>query len=280
MTNIVSLIVMMMPKMRKSSFAVYLAALAISDGGNLILHSIFWINYISALSGRPLVIVVFGGFAKSFMKYISMYFAALSSWLVTLISIERFIVVCFPMSASRSPLIIGTTVGIWFYDECNKVVIKSIRGASDPIRRYFLTEIFTWIDHFASPLYKEILPALLLIIFNSHLIWTLRKISSRRKEMTHEGEQRLDVKAIRIAVAIVILFIVCEIPASFRSYNDFIGRFFKMPPIKYSTTIYMLQVLFTDLLPTLNSSVNFFIYYLANDNFRETAIKLLRRRPI
>ncbi|XP_074657245.1 uncharacterized protein LOC141910406 [Tubulanus polymorphus] len=101
MSNVVSFIVMTMPKMRKCSFAVYLAALAVSDGCNLILHGIFWINFISALSGGPLIIRVSDKVAKTFLKYTSMYFAILSSWLVTLISIERFIVVCFPMSASR-----------------------------------------------------------------------------------------------------------------------------------------------------------------------------------
>ncbi|XP_074660430.1 FMRFamide receptor-like [Tubulanus polymorphus] len=248
----------------------------------------FWIPYLS-WGVRPWIYKT---------AWIPRYSAQVTrNWITVLLVLERCVSLTFPFFARShitkyriqiivccmlagfgllySPFVIGTSINISFFDACNNVHITGIGPAKGKRSGFF--RAFIWINRSIATLIKELLPAILLMIFNCYLIWILRKLTAKRKEMTGERNiSRLDVKAIKIAIAIVVLFVVCEIPPSYRSIYEFLARFINLPKIQpYGDAVYITQMMFDNLLPTLNSSVNFFIYYVANDHFRATAKELI-----
>ncbi|XP_074660446.1 putative G-protein coupled receptor 139 [Tubulanus polymorphus] len=230
--------------------------------------------------------------------WIPRYSAQLTrNWITVLLVLERCVSLAYPFFARTHvtksrirtviccmvivfaimycPFVIGTEIVVRYFDPCNDVYISTIGRANGEIRSAFY-EAFHWLDRFVGILAKELIPVILLSTCNCYLIWTLRKLTAKRNEMIGGETTRLDVKATKIAIAIVILFVICEVPPSFRSMYHFFGMFLpNLPVLTYTGAVYIAQMMFNDLLPTLNSSVNFFIYYLANDNFRATAKKLL-----
>ncbi|XP_074657399.1 sex peptide receptor-related protein 2-like [Tubulanus polymorphus] len=220
------------------------------------------------------------------------------NWLTVLISVERFLSLAFPFYARAKitkrrvlcahiltsmiissvylPHIYGLAhyTDVTGYDTCNGRPVRGMLHTFNIWDRW-LSISYTYLN----PAIKEVLPFTIIAILNIYIVGKVRRISRNQKKMTAKENEFVDsMKAVRLTVAISVVFLVFELPSSFQSYQKFIGLFVDIPKIRYHGPTKNVQRFFAELFPIADSSANFVIYCLVNKQFRQTAKKLLNRR--
>ncbi|XP_074645931.1 uncharacterized protein LOC141902189 [Tubulanus polymorphus] len=132
---------------------------------------------------------------------------------------------------------------------------------------------------YLNPVIKEVLPFTIIVVLNIYIVGKVRQISQNQKKIAaNENEFVNSMKAIRLTVAVSVIFLVFELPSSFQSYQKFIGLFVDLPKVRYHGATKNVQIFFAELFPIADSSANFVIYCLVHDRFRQTAKALMKRR--
>ena len=129
-----------------------------------------------------------------------------------------------------------------------------------------------------TPLVKIILPFAILFALNLKIILALRKASQKRRNMagttaTGSGQQSRRITIMVVMVMTVVLF--CNTPNAIRN-GIFIGVLNALPQLVQDKTIYAIWAYSffpANWLLALNSSVNFFVYTIANKDFRQALSK-------
>lgn len=206
-------------------------------------------------------------------------------WTVVVLTVDRYVAVCRPYSAHlrtirRAQIVMaGVLIGAVVYNIPmfleREVVYQLTSGTNDTYQPRSSKTTFTH-----SPLYsvfyqtvchfilRSIGPLLLLIVLNASLIQALRTIDHRRKDLVSKSTQHRENITLMLVV-VVTVFIVCQLP-------DVVLRLIatQTHPLPGSPAAYRFRCVnaVTNLMLTLNSSVNFLIYCLVGRKFRRILV--------
>ncbi|XP_064622661.1 putative olfactory receptor 10J6 [Lineus longissimus] len=99
--NALSATIMSRRSMRRHSYTIILQTLAIFDTSSLIIRLLFWINLLQSILSRDGVVTIQSLAGCKATEYFFTSIHIVCSWLVVLISMERFLVVCFPIRSRQ-----------------------------------------------------------------------------------------------------------------------------------------------------------------------------------
>ena len=285
--NIVSVVVMRQDQDKKNTTNWFLQALAVCDTFYLVMSLFFqtfktlytYTNWFPQL--------------KYTIPYIEPYIWAMASiaqtgtvWLVVLVTADRYIAVCKPLSTNLRTLErakITTVLVLCFaviyniprflerewieeYDPCHgEIIVKSVRTQMRNSKLYFL--LYKTICYF---LFRTIVPLVTLIILNLRLIRALQQVHRRHRDMTRSSKHRENITL--MLVVVVSVFIVCLIPDMTLRIVATLVYFFPSIDIDLQTLRYINII--TNMLLTVNSAINFLIYCLVGKKFRKILQKM------
>ena len=185
----------------------------------------------------------------------------LSNDVTVLLTVTRFVAVCFPLYTSR----ICSIRRVRYY-----LVVTII----DVISGYlpFIFGFLLHIDILTRSLYNDIfrplvfsaLPLLIITTLTIIIMVRLKIMNQRRINMTTAHRRRN--KATRVLIAVNIVFLVCSLP--WPLYN-----FFTKIGLDCFTLVASQSILFFH---TVNSSVNFLIYIILSKQYRDVVIQNCR----
>ena len=220
-------------------------------------------------------------------------FANASIWITVLLTTERWISVRFPLKTK---------------DLCTRslarkaVIMTYFASAVVNVPRMFShtmklqensTDVYevTETEFGSSRIYKAVIwfyiaavlfiPCVILVALNSALVWLVYKATVKRNALLHTHLPHLEYHALReqtrltvTCISIIILFLVCMLPAAFTNenvaYYVFATADFASEEEFLRSTLYDLIRTTANTLLVCNLSLNFVLYCLFNNKFTRT----------
>ena len=273
--NTLSFLVMIGPNNRKISTCIYMAAISINDNVMMCLALNGWL----VTTGKLYELPRWGckGFA-----YLVNFSLQTSTFLVLAMTIDKYVAIKWPLRAttfSASTNALSMTLGVIICTLCYNVPHLF---ASDLVRHmcvgYVLgglkTKIYFWINF----LVNFIIPFSLLIHMNYAIVKAVR--NSRKMFQTKEDQGmyigRRTIKSVEnqltvMLLSVTTLFLILLFPAYIRFiYSTFVGR---DTPSKYASSLLMFEI--THKLYNTNNGVNFFLYCISGERFRNDLRKIM-----
>lgn len=116
-----------------------------------------------------------------------------------------------------------------------------------------------------------VVPLVVLIVLNTKIYLAIKERTRRLASLT--SRQRRDVAVAGVLVCIILVFIICHsfkfVPNIYEIYKEIYGIRSWPPWLDIVVTI-------SNLLHTLNSSLNFFIYCYKDDKFRASLMNMIK----
>lgn len=282
--NIISLVVLFQQEMRNST-NFCLAALAISDT-ILLLHSLLLaaINlyiYVDEREGKYIQRI----FYPALGAYGSVVSARITSWLTTMLSVERFIAVYRPIKVKNicskrftcfGILIIYVLTIILFLPLALKYKTKYFQVGNQTMNKIVKTAFgkrdnFFYVYGTILNVLFRFLPILVLVILNILIIhaikrtWTIRRILSKNGRHSSQNEQN---KITVMLLTVSFVFLICTLPGAISSIVSHIWPdYSRTGDPRKGKTLYLCVSYITFFLETVNSSVNFLIYTALSHQF-------------
>ena len=279
---------------KQNSMTFLLKTLAITDIFFLVTSAVFYLNDV-------IRVYDIGGKADSlYHRAINPYIDvivyplrrtahALTVWVVCLVGIHRFIVICYPMRAKqwcRTKIFKGLVVfssvlsTLFCIESWIDFKLVPMRHHSLPqqnktftlIRpRFENSVIIAWVfDGIIYQIAVFVLPFILLLFITIRLIVEMRKTKKRRACMTVSANKTQEKNITRAIVIVLIVLTLCQATLGVNTFL-LVCRYYKEQCFNTH-----LKLIATDLLyPTqemflvLNSSVNFIIYVLVSKQYRK-----------
>ena len=264
--NILAFVVLCRQKQRLTT-SVLLQALAVAD--TLVL--------ISAILLRSMRYVGWEAFDNIYhyifvVLYPCVYFFRLAdTWLTVMLTIDRYITVCHPLQAQRVCTLRRTYISI------AAIVMATLLFSAPRFFEFELTgEVptgFIMTRMLLSPVYTLTyrvslfflamyhLPMVMLIVLNTPLLCTLRRVRHGRTSDTSRS-------ATIIVVAIAISCVICNIGAMTTHLLWAVGECYR--PSRQNVQIYRRFVAnISNILVSINCSTNFCIYCMFSQKFRD-----------
>lgn len=259
------------------SSAIYMLALAISDTINLVWTTVFTrlYNYKVSIGDTGCALNYFGG--TVFQQY--------SNWILVALAVERFIASWFPFKVKTlctRQKAIKTLVGIlvflslinshfaFTYEEIFTGYSKfacTLRSEYE----HFVTYIWYWID---GTLYG-IFPIALITVFNVLIIYKVRKSRQVRRQLANIATSKGDAMAHQLTtmlLSVSIVFIILTLPnclffilKGYWSWKD--------TQLEIAQYVLIDQIVFV--LSNFNYVVNFYMYCLSGQKFRQQFIQVM-----
>ena len=283
-------------KMHRSQIT-YLKALSVVDFIYLFLY--LYANFFLEifLHQYPTLISKIATYSSAYItRPITNSAGAISILLNVIISFERFLAICFPMSIKSSIVdtrpYIPISLAVLFQTVVTLIAFFTYKISSyfDPIHKVimwrtvpseFFANNYRFVLAFGTivELFYHGITEILVFIFSVSTIVQLRIASLRRLHMTqgqYENSSSSESQVTHMLLCISFLFIACTIPSVFITMlfnfnTDF--NFFGKEHFLISS-MYKISVLLTK----TNSSVNIFVYIATSKNFRNTLKAVLRLR--
>ncbi len=285
--NVLALLVLLL-RMRNAPGTPYLIALGVIDQYN-IFSAVLGSHMIRSFTGFDYI-----RFHRSACKfaYFSIVTCAQSSfYLVAMMSLERALVVTFPLrflhtfSVRKSSLIIVAIVIVWVGknlnliwsqgavivpDENGTMLVKSECGISRGPTYYFGTQIRPWLDYAIT-----LFAALVIVISNGVIISVVCKSIRMRKKTASAMEGETDRKAMQMIPMLVttsLAFFILALPLQVVTIlypsnpNDLEGA--ALARLLWAVGL---------LTNYMNNGVNFYLYCVSGSLFRKQLILLFRR---
>ncbi|XP_061182610.1 neuromedin-U receptor 1-like [Saccostrea echinata] len=290
--NSISFIVLTRKHMRKSTTNMYLSVLAVYDCLSLTF------NFVIGVSRGQNPDTVNKNFQRSeglctFHGVVVELFNLLSVWLIVAFTVERFIMVKFPLKAKnltpRRALytIIGVSLCVFIFS-LHKIAVSGFEGDSVfgykacKTRRSIFREIIYFYVAF-----NTWLPTIIIVSFNTMIIVEIKKNQKKRKEMTKNANamSKSDEKATKLLLAVSSAYVVLILPLGLIQTTELIfNGSAKVEPgdpgyIDFMTTKMKLKWTraFFFFFYQFNFAINFFLYVSSSSatRFRTTLKKLL-----
>ncbi len=211
-------------------------------------------------------------------------------WIMVLVAANRFIAVCKPLHASRLctkrniriqllvlalAIIIYNTPRFFEYRLVNRNVTTENGTAvlieqNEGIAELYLYNILY--ENVAYCLFVVLIPLVVLVFFNVHLVHSLKKAQQNRRALHSRGNVE-ENNITLVMVVIIIVFIACQTPAAINQ----ILYYLLDDSYKESCTKYMHYFHLCNLIILINSSVNFIIYCVLRRQFQQELVALLCR---
>ena len=268
--NTLTLMVLQQPKMVTST-NVFLSALAVADLIKLLNDTLYFIVSIlmrtNATAGNQMM-----GYMYPFSHYIFNESVCVASWLTVCIGIERYIYVCHATRVHQWCTVMrARLISSVFFVVMSLIAIPSalryekttvLDGKSNQTMfEISLTELgqnqpfmswYMWIIN----LLRSVIPLCVLVVLNACIIQALRKQQLKGKEAS---KNRITI----MLIIVIVVFMVCVTPDAVMSTVFGFG---------YVEAGYLVKGVreFTDMLLSVNSALNFIIYCLCSQTFRDT----------
>ena len=225
---------------------------------------------------------------KLAMPYMEPYIWAFASiaqtitvWLVILVTVDRYVAICKPLKTQlrtiqRAKMAVAVVVIlaifyniprflerkiVYNYDEAtNTTIVKTVRTPLRNNRVYFL--VYKTVMYFC---FRSIGPLLLLIFLNFRLIRALQEVRRKHRDMTKSNRHRENITL--VLVVVVSIFIICEVPDTMVRLVVTMCEFIPIISLNLLTVRYVNCL--TNMMMTVNSSINFLIYCLIGQKFRK-----------
>ena len=222
--------------------------------------------------------------AMPFMEPYVWAFASIAQtitvWLVMLVTTDRYIAICKPLKTQlrdiqRAKLAVTVTIIlaiiyniprflerkiVYDYDPClNVTIMKTTKTKLRENNLYFL--IYKTVMYF---IFRAVGPLLTLLILNIRLIRALEEVRRKHRDLTKSNKHRENITL--VLVVVVSVFIICEIPDLVLRIIVTLNEY--LPGLKLNIWILRYVNSITNMLLTVNSSVNFLIYCLIGQKFR------------
>lgn len=282
--NVVTIVVLTRRRMR-SSTNVYLTALAVSD--------LLYLLFVFTLSFKHYPNIC----EPSFLLYWQYYGFGIwftdattytSIWLTVSFTVERYIAVCHPMrgrlicTESRAKKVIVLVYVFCFVTTVTTPLEYEATVIQDPKDNSTLVSCVNFTKMAGNETYRTVfywfttitfvfVPLILLGIFNSFLIHAVRKGQQQRCRMTQveqsDSIQTQENKITITLIAVVILFMVCQIPTAISLIYDL---FHQIPESLDEENIRLGLGNIFNFLVTINAACNFMLYCALSDKYRRT----------
>ena len=278
--NILSLLTVTYRHCRKSSFTVYLAALAITDTAYL---------YVSVLSEWLINAfdINFGSFRNIWCKmafFLSFLASHASSWLIVALTFERTFCTYFPSKTKTvcvprtGYIVVSTIIGVLLL--MNVHLLYAVQGSEVTVNNTFSTiceidvpgyktvyaNIFAWVDL----LIYFLLPVSIIVIANSATVVGILRRNSLTAALTTVNSNRMKRNRYLLIITLLVscAFVIFLSPVTIflvvmpNIYEDII-----LFPAKDRNIIYLIFTALSNW-SFLNHAVNFFLYILSGERFR------------
>lgn len=281
--NTCVLIIMGTIHFRTTTTAVNLIALALSDTQYILLFP-FTKSFTQELFGLDPRAISIAGCKAFFCLFRSA--KIISSGIVILISIERFIVVWFPLRAKRLLtrkaaifLVLILVSMVYIFDGLWTVTTSIMDGVCIPNFPTEETKDISTAFIVAGIIVYNVVPSSFLAILSLLTILKLFRHRSNRIKMTSSATNRSDdtFHITRMLLAVMIAYLILVTPTSVaHSVAFFTGdNIFESTNINFIIFREVAQIF-----EQLNYVVNFFIYLTFNSSFRRHFCNLICRRKI
>ncbi|XP_061169757.1 probable G-protein coupled receptor B0563.6 [Saccostrea echinata] len=224
-----------------------------------------------------------------FGAYASLVAARISSCLILLLTIERFIAVCFPIRAklicnTRCTLAcliaicLVTSIVFLPYAFKYKIVYDQKNATQTTLTGMHLTlsklgknKAFFEVYGIILNIVYRFIPIILVLVLNCRIIIITRKTCSTRKLMGTLDAKIYSNEQTRITLMLVtisLLFVLCTLPGAMQSILSHYADGYTMTgQYRYAFQCFSYVAYF---LETLNCSLNFFIYMVMSKKFHRT----------
>ncbi|CAH1781378.1 unnamed protein product [Owenia fusiformis] len=270
--NVCSVIVLSRKRMRKITMNLFLLALAIVDISMLwtgLLRK--WIDVLLDVDFR-----ILSGTSCKFHIFIQYTLRYLSSWIVMMVSIERFIAVFFPLRVKlvckRLTFLIALStvvvalVGLnlhffWTFDLVEKDGTLKCETKADYVS---YRRLWSWVN----AMFASVIPSFVMFISSSLIIGKLVLRRCNTTTVTNGASKLASTISILILCNLFLLLILPSVIYQIRRPMVY------PPPRVFSD--YMLMGVIFNFLHYMNNVTNFFIYCVASKRFRRELVSIFK----
>ena len=280
--NTLSFLVMIQPHNRKMSTCIYMAAISINDNFMMLLALHHWL--ITVVNKYHWYLWV----CKS-LAYMVMFSLQSSTYLVLAMTLDKYIAIVWPHKAAtystprRARFIcLGVILCALCYNVPHLFAIGLVRGmCATYVFGGLKAKIYSWINfvinfiipfslliHMNYAIVKAVRNSRIMFSSNTAIISPKTKLGmDRRRRTMNSAENQLTI----MLLLVTILFLILLFPTYIRFiYSTFVGR---DTPSKYATSSLMLEITYK--LYNTNSGINFFLYCISGERFRNDLRKIM-----
>ena len=226
-----------------------------------------------------------------------------SVWIVVVVTAERYVALCWPFHASRfntMKRVRRAAAAVWILSVILYVVVyfqyqivnlpscNVLSGEVDVVNHKRISIYLTAVR----VVVVFLCPLCLLVFFNLRLVRAIRQSSTLRRQQLHivinddnttstvalTNSNSNERRSALLLTVVVAVFIVCQLPANV----SLIGGYIVVPMFEPSEGLMASVIsfeIFSVLLLCVNSSINFFIYFLMGKWFRKILLQYFTCEP-
>ena len=270
--NTLSFTVMIQPKNRKVSTCIYMAAISIND--NLMMCLCFHDYLVAGLEIHEWYPI-----ECKCSAFVALFALQNCTYLILAMTIDKYIAIKWPHRAATystpgraKRIAVGLYVSVFIYNIPHFILSSAIGGqcfayAVDKL----ITKVYSWFSF----VINVIIPFTLLIHMNFVIVKTVRnshKMQGSSGVATRQAAMKSTEKQLTIMMLLVTtLFLILLCPTYIRFiYLTFAGR---DTPFQYANSMLLYQITFK--LYTTNSGINFLLYCISGQKFRNDLKEIL-----
>ena len=270
--NTLSFTVMIQPKNRKVSTCIYMAAISIND--NLMMCLCFHDYLVAGLEIHEWYPI-----ECKCSAFVALFALQNCTYLILAMTIDKYIAIKWPHRAATystpgkaKSIAVGLYVSVFIYNIPHFILSLAIGGqcfayAVDKL----ITKVYSWFSF----VINVIIPFTLLIHMNFVIVKTVRnshKMQGSSGVATRQAAMKSTEKQLTIMMLLVTtLFLILLCPTYIRFiYLTFSGR---DTPFQYANSMLLYQITFK--LYTTNSGINFLLYCISGQKFRNDLKEIL-----
>jgi neuropeptide Y receptor type 1 len=282
--------VVLSKEMKATSTTVLLKVLAVADNFVLIMYVLlFSFGSVYEFTGQFLSYQKFFEMTKSYSWALLWFTKVISVYVVVCVTVERFVAVCRPHKSRTWCKIQNAWIAVGYiclfsfiynipkcfyfetklrYDPCLEesvpIGVDTVLGKNKYFK--FLYKVILYV------IVVFIIPLITILILNYQLIKAVKK--GHRRESFRKGRRSSYYVITKRVIAVCCAFIVLELPAIVMNIIEFSAHVEEL--VKGCKSLYLSSETAFGLLhlsymfSTLNSCVNFYIYFLTSNEFRRT----------
>ena len=282
--SLVLLVILSDAHFNRSSFSVYVKSMAVSD--TLVLIFKFW-SYINKETKY------YFSSLCTILTFCSEASVLLSVWIIVTITIERTLVILFPLhkkkfvTAYRARFIVLIIASLTILFSIRFLIIP-IDTSNNQLKRCHPTS-FKWVSYRRiNKLITEFgycyIPLTIVIIGNVLAICAVKRAVIRRRDIltnrSYRQRRRVDANEnqfMLMLLIVTIMFIICFVPFTMTSVIARTGLPFGICFTKRMMRNFLLLHRVAELLKDLNFCINFIIYCISGRRFRYALVMLIKR---